>query len=107
MERRTALELEQAIGTAEGERVHMVVKFPVFDAAGAVVGIGGVSSDITQRKATEQALLEQRTLLSESQSLARVGSWEWEPATGRLAWSEEMYRIYGVSRAEFQPSFEA
>src|SRR5438067_2036422 len=107
MERRTALELEQAIGTTEGERVDMVVKFPVFDAAGAVVGIGGVSSDITQRKATEQALLEQRTLLSESQSLARVGSWEWEPATGRLAWSEEMYRIYGVSRAEFQPSFQA
>jgi PAS domain S-box-containing protein len=107
MERRAALELEQAIATAEGERVHMIVKFPVFDAAGAVVGVGGVSTDITERKATEQQLLEQRTLLSESQTLAGVGSWEWEPATGRLAWSEELYRVYGVSRAEFQPSFEA
>ena len=102
-----ALELEQAIRTAEGERVHMIVKFPVFDSRGGVVGVGGVSTDITERKATEQQLLEQRTLLTESQSLAGVGSWEWEPATGRLAWSEEMYRIYGVSRDDFQPSFEA
>ena len=107
MARRAALELEQAIRTAEGERVHMLVKFPVFDSRGAVVGVGGVSTDITQRKATEQELLEQRTLLSESQSLAGVGSWAWEPATGRLAWSPEMYRIYGVSREQFEPSFEA
>ena len=105
--RRTTLELEQALRTAEGERVHLVVKFPVFDSRGAVVGVGGVSSDITQRKATEQELLEQRTLLSESQSLAGVGCWEWEPGSGRLAWSEQMYRIYGVSREAFEPTFES
>jgi PAS domain S-box-containing protein len=85
----------------------MIVKFPVFDAQGTVVGLGGVSTDITQRKATEQALVEQRTLLSESQSLAGVGCWEWEPGTGRLAWSEEMFRIYGLSRADFEPTFDA
>ncbi|MFN2643393.1 MAG: PAS domain S-box protein, partial [Burkholderiales bacterium] len=106
VERQAALELEQAIGTADGERVHMIVKFPVFDAAGAVVGIGGVSSDITQRKLTEQQLREQRTLLSESQNLAGVGSWEWEPASDRLTWSGEMYRIYGEARQTFLPTFD-
>jgi len=107
MARRAACEFEQGLRTAEGERVHMIVKFPVFDAGGAVVGVGGVSTDITQRKATEQALLEQRTLLSESQSLAGVGCWEWEPASGRVAWSEEMFRIFGLSRSEFEPTFDA
>ncbi|MBW8907037.1 MAG: PAS domain S-box protein [Betaproteobacteria bacterium] len=107
MARRATCEFEQTMRTAEGERVHMIVKFPVFDATGGVVGVGGVSTDITQRKATEQQLLEQRTLLSESQTLAGVGSWEWEPGTGRLAWSEEMFGIYGLSRRDFAPNFDA
>ncbi|HEY3077221.1 MAG TPA: PAS domain S-box protein, partial [Burkholderiales bacterium] len=65
--KRSAIELEQSIVTGEGERIHMVVKFPVFDGAGAVAGIGGVATDITERKRSEQALLEQRTLLAEAQ----------------------------------------
>src|SRR5207245_1014145 len=48
--RHSAIELEQAIVTGEGERIHMVVKFPVLDGAGAVAGIGGVATDITERK---------------------------------------------------------
>ena len=104
--KRNAIELEQSIVTGEGERVHMVVKFPVFDAAGGVAGIGGVATDITERKRSEQALLEQRTLLAEAQKVAGLGSWEWEPGSGRMSWSEELYRIYGVDPKAVQPSFE-
>jgi PAS domain S-box-containing protein len=103
---RSAIEREHLIVTGDGERVHMVVKFPVFDAAGAVCGIGGVATDITERKRFEQALLEQRTLLAEAQKLAGLGSWEWEPGNGRMSWSEELYRIYGLDAAAVQPSFE-
>jgi PAS domain S-box-containing protein len=104
--RRSVIELEQAIVTGEGERIHMVVKFPVFDAAGAVAGLGGVATDITERKRSEQALLEQRTLLAEAQKVAGLGSWEWEPGSGRMSWSEELYRIYGLDAMTVQPSFE-
>src|SRR5439155_25039323 len=41
--KRSTIELEQPIVTAEGERVHMVVKFPVFDAADGAARIGGVA----------------------------------------------------------------
>ena len=105
--RRAAIELEQVVVLGEGERIHMVVKFPVFDATGAVAGIGGVASDITERICSEQALAEQRTLLAEAQKLARLGSWDWEPATGRMGWSEELFRIYGLDPGAVQPSFEA
>src|SRR6266850_1659739 len=104
--RKSVIELEQAIVTGDGERILMVVKFPVLDAAGGVAGIGGVASDITERKRSEQALLEQRTLLAEAQKVAGLGSWEWEPGNGRMSWSEELYRIYGVEATEVQPSFE-
>jgi diguanylate cyclase (GGDEF)-like protein/PAS domain S-box-containing protein len=45
-------------------------------------------------------------MLLESQRLAHIGSWEWDVATDRVTWSDELYRIYGVRREEFEPSFE-
>ncbi len=62
--------------------------------------------DITERKQAEQALREKEHLLSESQRLGHVGSWFLD-AAGAMAWSEEMYHIYGVSPATFTPSAEA
>jgi len=101
------LQFEEAAHYVNGERFSVVSKFPVLDAGGAVVGVGGVATDITERKRMEQALREQRTLLAEAQQLAGLGCWEWEPGSGRLSWSDELYRIYGVERGAFQPSFES
>jgi PAS domain S-box-containing protein len=107
LEGREAVETEQSISTPNGERVHMVVKFPVFDAAGGVAGVGGVATDITERKRAEQALLERRTLLAQTQTLAGLGSWEWDPGSGRFSWSDELYRIFGLEPRSVEPSFEA
>jgi PAS domain S-box-containing protein len=104
--RGTPVQFEEATQRADGERFSMVSKFPVFNAAGKVVAIGAVATDITERRRAEQALREQRTLLAEAQKLAGLGCWEWEPASGRVTWSDEMYSIYGVERASFRPSFE-
>ncbi|MDF3011546.1 MAG: histidine kinase, partial [Burkholderiales bacterium] len=107
LERGEAMQFEETARYVEGDRASVVVKFPVRDAAGALVGVGGVATDITERKGAEQALRESRTLLEETQKLAGLGCWEWDPGSGRLQWSGELYRIYGVDPAGFQPSFEA
>ncbi|HEY1291022.1 MAG TPA: PAS domain S-box protein [Burkholderiales bacterium] len=101
------VQYEQASQHVDGERFSVVSKFPVFDAAGAVVGVGAVATDITERRIAEQALREQRTLLAEAQKLAGLGCWEWDPVSGRVNWSDEMYSIYGVHPGEFRPSFES
>ena len=100
------LQYEERASLADGQRVSLVSKFPVFDASGTVTAIGVVASDITDRRVTEQALREQRTLLAEAQKIAGLGSWEWDPDTGRVSWSDELYRIFGVARQDVQPSFE-
>src|SRR6266850_977794 len=107
LSKKSAIELEHALETGEGERIHMFAKFPVFDATGAVAGIGGVVTDITERKRSEEALAEHRTLLAEAQKVAGLGSWDWEPGSGRMAWSDELYRIYGIDPGQVQPTFEA
>jgi PAS domain S-box-containing protein len=38
--------------------------------------------------------------LLEAQQVAHVGSWEWDVASNALWWSEEMYRIYGLSPSD-------
>jgi PAS domain S-box-containing protein len=100
------LQYEERAAASQGQRVSLVSKFPVFDAAGAVVAVGVVANDITDRRLTEQALREQRTLLAEAQKVAGLGSWEWDPDTGRVSWSSELYRILGVLPQDLPPSFE-
>jgi PAS domain S-box-containing protein len=107
MARGVAIQYEEATPQVEGERFSVVSKFPVFDSGGAVVAVGTVATDITERRRAEQALREQRTVLAEAQKLAGLGCWEWDPASGRVTWSDEMYSIYGVDPREFQPSFES
>ena len=59
----------------------------------------GVSRDITQRKQSEQALKQRETELREAQRIAKVGSWQWDPETDTVLWSEELYRIAGLDQS--------
>lgn len=44
--------------------------------------------------------------LAEAQEVAHVGSWEWNIATNEVWWSEELFRIYGVTPTTFGASYE-
>jgi PAS domain S-box-containing protein len=45
-------------------------------------------------------------LLAEAERLARLGSWEWEIESGRVVWSPQLYEIFGMDPAAFEPSLE-
>lgn len=62
-----------------------------------------VFNDITARKRADDNLRDEEYLLAQSQRIAHVGSWHFA-LTGELTWSEETYRIYGVSPDTFTPS---
>ena len=51
--------------------------------------------------AERQALLKSQGLLDKAQLLAQVGNWELDLGTGKVTWSEEMYRIAGLERDGF------
>jgi len=73
-----------------------VIVVSQLDDQGRPVAWIGVNRDITARRRAETALAESRALLAEAEELAHVGSWALEPDTGRLTWSDELYRIFGV-----------
>ncbi|OOG21472.1 sensor domain-containing diguanylate cyclase [Thioalkalivibrio denitrificans] len=47
---------------------------------------------------------EQR--LRRAQAMGRMGDWQWDPATGEINWSAQVYRIFGQKPGSFKPTFE-
>jgi len=42
-------------------------------------------------------LRRSETFLADGQSISHTGSWSWDAYTGRLLWSDEHYRIFGLA----------
>ena len=61
--------------------------------------------DITERKRAEDGLRHHQVMLSRTESIAQVGSWEWDVATDTVTWSDELFRIFQRSPSEGAPSF--
>jgi P-type Cu+ transporter len=63
----------------------------------------GTVQDITGRKQAEEALRKSQILLNETQRITKVGGWEFDPMTNKVTWTDEVYRIHGLSK-EYDPS---
>ncbi len=63
-----------------------------------------VLRDVTERREAERDALESRRRLEETQSLARVGSWEWDLGTKLYIASDEMLRILERPAGKPQPT---
>ena len=61
------------------------------------------SRDITQRIKSEIALKEKDLALTETQRIAKIGSWTYY-VNGDLKWSEEIYQLYGLNDKSTPPT---
>ncbi|WP_324671332.1 PAS domain-containing protein [Hymenobacter sp. GOD-10R] len=59
-------------------------------------GLVVTTLDITERKQVEAERDQQFMLLQQAEIIARLGSWEYELATGAFRWSEGMYRLFDL-----------
>ncbi|WP_097278488.1 putative bifunctional diguanylate cyclase/phosphodiesterase [Caenispirillum bisanense] len=71
-----------------------------FLAGGRLRRVVTVQRDISRVMQTENALNAALDQLDEVQTLAHVGSWEWDPATDVLNCSRETLRIYGLPETD-------
>ena len=85
----------------------LVTDSPLLDDQGHLVGIIGISADISERKRAEEAAQrneqQQRALAEEleaAQAVAKVGSWETDCETMEVRWSAETYRIFEMAETE-------
>jgi rsbT co-antagonist protein RsbR len=50
---RTPFEVEEIVPSDDGDHTYITIKFPILDSAGAVSGVCGIATDITERKRAE------------------------------------------------------
>lgn len=65
-----------------------------------------VIRDITERQEKDLALRQSRENLARAQQIAGIGSFSRDLTTGRIEWSDECLRIWGISRDPSQMNFE-
>jgi two-component system sensor histidine kinase/response regulator len=63
--------------------------------------------ELTDIKRMQEALHQREQQLVAAQSLARLGSWEWDLTTNEISWSDELYRIFGLQPQEFVATMDA
>lgn len=59
-----------------------------------------------QRQQTLTRLRQSGAQLAEAQRTAHVGHWEWDTLHNEVFWSPELYRIYGLTKNNFDATYE-
>jgi PAS domain S-box-containing protein len=93
-------ELEARLRRFDGEyRWFLFRAEPLHDETGSIVKWYGSSTDIEDRKQTENALRQSEAYLAQAQRLSLTGTFAWRIATGENTWSTETFRIFGYDEA--------
>ncbi len=74
---------------------------------------GQLQEEIIEREHIEASLRDNQAelqrnqeLLIEAERLGRIGSWELDVVSGKLRWSDEIYRMFELDPAQFSPTYE-
>lgn len=73
---------------------------------GGVLTFNAVLHDISERRQTENRLRANEQRLAEAQLVAHLGSWDWDPESDQITWSDELYRLFGIDPDAFEPTFD-
>ena len=73
---------------------------------GVVRGFFVLVTDITERRRIEEEVERSRARLAEAERVARLGSWEWDISTSRVACSAGLFEVYGIRPEDFDGRYE-
>lgn len=83
-----------------------VTDIPLVNEDGSVSSLE-VYHDVTERKLSEDEITKNQSMLSETESISHIGSWEWEKGSEKMNCSDEVFRILGkVPAPDIAPFFK-
>lgn len=88
------------------EYLEQLIITAVKDSAGRVTHYVGAFTDITARRAMEEALKSNEMKLTEAQRIGQMGSWELDHRCRELVWSDEISRIFEVETRNKKTTYE-
>ena len=106
-ETRSEYRMEYRLGRADGTFGWILeTGSPRFAQDGAFLGYIGSCVDVQEQKQALEAVQLSESRLNAAQKMARIGTWEYNPESGLIAWSDETYRIYGLTPGQPTPTLE-
>jgi two-component system cell cycle sensor histidine kinase/response regulator CckA len=85
--------------------------YVVSDATGRPLRLAGVIQEITPRKMAKaqledqhQELARQARMMAQTEKLGEIGGWEWDVKKDAIYWTQETYRIHGVTSETYTPT---
>lgn len=111
-DRKTMMEILQRTGNIVNFEAECLTKtgesiFVLFCATLESDVITTMMMDISEWKRAHDALIKSERRLTEAQRLAHLGSWEWDIMAGKIRWSSEFCRIFGIRPRERSSTYEA
>lgn len=66
-----------------------------------------IGRDISASKIHENELQKRANQLREAESIGGMGHWRWQIGQDDIGWSEQIFKIFGLDKAEFTPTIES
>jgi two-component system, cell cycle sensor histidine kinase and response regulator CckA len=95
MESGQAVTVEEVVTAAGVTRVFQSTKAPYRDGAGKVIGLVGISRDITEHKRAEEAVRRSEERLRQAVRVSNLGIFDHDHRTETVYWSPEERAIHG------------
>jgi PAS domain S-box-containing protein len=79
---------------------------PIRDKEEHILGVVLVFRDVTDRRASEDAVKRSEDRLKLALDAGKIGVWDWDVVQNRIEWSDLVYDIHGVERGKFRGGVE-
>ncbi len=89
-------QFEVVLITKFGNQLDIHVALYPIEMDGYSSGVYGIAKDIRKRKHMERSLLKSRLLLEQTQRVAKIGLWEFDPSTTSSRWTHEVFEMFGL-----------
>lgn len=93
--------------TAKGKEIWVHAKGKAEIVNGKCIRLFGTFQDIDEKKKTELQFQEVTERLAIATKGAGVGIWDYDIVENNLVWDDNMYRLYGLNKADFSGVYEA
>jgi len=74
------------------------------DDSGDPKGYSVTARDITERIKAENELKSSQSSLAEAQKMNKMGSFQYNPISDKVVWSDALYNIYGLDQNNYTPT---